>query len=114
MSIVDMKTPYVGESGSWAIWAWEKGKEAEQLLHYSAYLELRNVNCTYHEGVLTLRGIVPTYYLKQLAQSFVSELEGVIEINNQLKVITSVVHRSPNSDSNNYYEPPRRHPISAK
>jgi hypothetical protein len=40
---------------------------AEARLLNSPYLELRRVSCEFHEGVLTLRGNVPRYYLKQIA-----------------------------------------------
>lgn len=53
----------------------------------SPYLPLRTLTCYVHEGVLTLRGRVPTFYCKQLAQSLVSALEGVEEVNNQLEVV---------------------------
>jgi osmotically-inducible protein OsmY len=64
---------------------------AEARLRKSAYVELRRVSCEYHEGALTLRGRVSSYYLKQMAQSLVSELEGVLEINNQLDVTSSSI-----------------------
>jgi osmotically-inducible protein OsmY len=59
---------------------------AESRLRQSAYFELRSVACEYHEGVLTLRGRVPSYYLKQLAQALVDKVEGVLELNNQVDV----------------------------
>ena len=37
-------------------------------------------------GVLHLRGAVPSYYLKQLAQELVCNLEGVLLVKNQIKV----------------------------
>lgn len=59
----------------------------EQALASSPYLPLRSVTCYLHEGVLTLRGRVPTFYCKQLAQSLVSVFTGVEEVNNQLEVV---------------------------
>jgi hypothetical protein len=35
----------------------------------SGYLALRTVECEYHDGTAVLRGHVPSFYLKQLAQS---------------------------------------------
>jgi osmotically-inducible protein OsmY len=70
----------------------EKRKEvveaqAQALLRASNYLAIRHVSCEFHEGVLTLRGSVPSYYLKQVAQSVViSRLKGVAIINNRLEV----------------------------
>ncbi len=59
---------------------------AESTLLKSPYAELRHVSCEFHEGTLTLRGSVSRYYLKQVAQSAVSRLGGVAEIDNQLNV----------------------------
>lgn len=60
--------------------------EAGVRLRQSPYLEVRFVTCEFHEGVLTLRGRVPTYYLKQIAQSLVLRMERVEEINNRVEV----------------------------
>ena len=59
---------------------------AESPLLKSSYLELRRVSCEFQAGILTLRGRVPRYYLKQIAQSLVTEVSGVTEIDNQLDV----------------------------
>ena len=56
--------------------------EAQSRLQTSGYPQLRKVSCEFHEGVLTLRGQVSTFHLKQL----VRRLEGVGEINNRLEV----------------------------
>lgn len=61
---------------------------AENCLRHNSYLALKNVRCDYHEGVLTLRGCLPTYYLKQIAQTTVARLEGVQRIVNQIEVVT--------------------------
>ena len=39
------------------------------------------------DGVLTLRGCLPTYYLKQVAQTSVAGLEGVERIVNLIQVV---------------------------
>ncbi|MGO9115872.1 MAG: BON domain-containing protein [Thermoguttaceae bacterium] len=44
------------------------------------------VACEFHEGVLALRGRVPSFYLKQMAQTLIRGLDGVGEINNRLEV----------------------------
>jgi len=54
----------------------------------SPYLEVRRVVCEFHEGMLCLRGRVPNYYLKQIAQTVVLGMDGVDEIHNQLEVVT--------------------------
>ncbi len=61
-------------------------ESAESRLRRSGYLALKDINCTCHDGAMTLRGHLPTYYLKQLAQHWVAEIEGVREIINQVEV----------------------------
>src|SRR5689334_3622600 len=43
----------------------------------------------HHEGVLTVRGRVPTFYLKQLLQTVLKRVDGVERINNQVYVVSS-------------------------
>jgi osmotically-inducible protein OsmY len=61
-------------------------KAVESLLWNSAYLEMRRVHCTFHEGVLTLVGRVSSYYRRQVAQVIVQGLEGIEAIENHLEV----------------------------
>jgi hypothetical protein len=49
----------------------------------------RDVECEFADGVLTLRGRVPTFYLKQVLQARLSELDGVAEIRNHVDVVSS-------------------------
>jgi hypothetical protein len=64
---------------------------AERCLRRLPYLALRNVSCAWHDGVLVLRGCLPTYYLKQLAQEAVAPLAGARRIDNQIQVVTPAV-----------------------
>lgn len=110
MSIIDANTASLTEqSQNWASRIWLMGKAAEDLLQHSAYLELRNVSCDFYEGVLTLRGHVPSYYLKQLAQSLLCELDGVLELNNHLEVVAPRDVRQSNFRPIKYDHPPRRY-----
>jgi len=53
------------------------------------YAALRRVRCEYHEGVLTLRGRVSSYYLKQIAQCVMHRrLDDMVVVNNRLEVIS--------------------------
>jgi len=61
---------------------------AERRLRSNPNLALRGISCDYLDGVLFLRGCLPTYYLKQLAQQVVVGLEGVERIDNQVEVVT--------------------------
>jgi len=64
---------------------------AERKLSRSPYMELRSISYDLCEGVLTLRGRVPSYYLKQIAQHLVDSLPGVEKIDNRLEVVASRV-----------------------
>ena len=56
-------------------------------LRNSAYAPVRQVLCEVQDCVLTLRGRVPSFYLKQIAQTVVRHpLEGSLVIDNQLEV----------------------------
>lgn len=55
-------------------------------LQSSTYAQLRNIDCEFREGVLTLRGIVSSFFLKQLAQVTVASIQGVEAISNRLEV----------------------------
>ena len=61
--------------------------QARAELLRNPYLALRNVHCDYREGVLTLRGCLPSYHLKQVAQAAVASLDGVDRVINQIEVL---------------------------
>ena len=52
----------------------------------SPFLPLRRIKCSLHNGMLVLRGRVPTYYLKQLVQTIGISIEGVEQVVNDLRV----------------------------
>jgi osmotically-inducible protein OsmY len=52
----------------------------------SPYLDLRQVECHVEDGVLNMTGKVPSFYLKQVAQTVVGKIEGVRRIENCLEV----------------------------
>ncbi|MFC1597030.1 BON domain-containing protein [Planctomycetota bacterium] len=84
----ERKSPGCSRGNGASVQAW-KGvveEEAGARLRCSAYGDIRGVTCEFHEGVLTLRGRVPSYYMKQIAQSLVLGMEGAEEINNRLEV----------------------------
>jgi hypothetical protein len=64
-------------------------EEAHRLLQESPYRELWEVTCDFEDGVLTLWGCVPSFFLKQIAQAIVFVMEHVDTINNQLEVVAS-------------------------
>ena len=64
-------------------------ERAESLLRRNGHLFHQNISCDFQDGVLILRGTVPSYYLKQVAQAVVASLEEVIQIENRMEVVTS-------------------------
>ena len=60
---------------------------AECRLLDSGYTALSGVRCDFSEGVLRLRGLVFTYYLKQVALAMVADIEGVDLVSNQIEVV---------------------------
>jgi hypothetical protein len=52
----------------------------------SGYLALRGVTCEFHSGTARIRGHLPTFYLKQMAQEIVCAVVGVRSVVNQIEV----------------------------
>ena len=50
------------------------------------YLKHRDINCEFFEGVLVLRGCLPTYFLKQVAQTLAAKVDGVQQVDNRIEV----------------------------
>jgi osmotically-inducible protein OsmY len=63
--------------------------EAQLRFQRSPYQELHNIKCEFHEGALTLRGRVPSAFLKQIAQSIVFSMECIEAIDNRLEIMES-------------------------
>jgi hypothetical protein len=65
---------------------------AERALRSGPYPALKKLSCDYRAGVLVLRGCLPTYYLKQIAQEVVAQqLKGAGRLDNQIEVVQVVV-----------------------
>ena len=61
---------------------------AERGLRSSRYSALQHVSCDYQGGVLVLRGCLPTYYLKQLAQEVVAhQFDKGERLENRIQVV---------------------------
>jgi hypothetical protein len=63
------------------------GLEAERRLRRSGYLALQDVSCDACAEGVRLRGRLPSYYLKQVAQAVVAEVEGVRRVINLIEVV---------------------------
>ena len=61
---------------------------AERGLRSGPYPALKKLSCDYRGGVLVLRGCLPRYYLKQIAQEVVAhQVQGVGRLDNQIQVV---------------------------
>ena len=65
----------------------ELRREAEDRLRRSGYLALSDVSCDARDDVLYLRGRLPSYYLKQIAQAVAAEVGGARRVVNRFDVI---------------------------
>ena len=63
--------------------------EIERALHATGYRPLRGVDIAIHCEVVFLRGRVPTYHMKQLAQAAALAVPGVCEVRNELDIVES-------------------------
>jgi hypothetical protein len=63
---------------------------AQGRLRGCPYGAVRNVACDYRDGVLVLRGRVPSYYLKQMAQAVVGRAGAVERVVNLIEVVNPV------------------------
>jgi hypothetical protein len=59
---------------------------ALKLLQSSGYAALRSLRCEVTEGVVMIHGVVPSYYLKQLAQATIQRLAGIQRVWNLVEV----------------------------
>ena len=57
-----------------------------RLFRQSPYRRLGQLMCEHHEGVVIIRGRLPSFYLKQIAQTLASKVDGVEEIINRTDV----------------------------
>jgi BON domain len=88
----------------------ELGERVEQDLREGPYSALRGVHCEFHEGIAILRGRLPTYYLKQVAQTLAAQSAGVRAIVNRIEVVPQPGrHAGPaTADGARGAEPPRQ------
>jgi osmotically-inducible protein OsmY len=64
----------------------EVAAAAHHRLQESPYRAVRSLSCDCRGGMLFLRGHLPTFYQKQLAQEAVANLAGVLDVMNEAVV----------------------------
>ena len=70
--------------------------EAEKRIMQSLIPDLRRVMCSFHQGILTLHGVVSDFDDRYIAQELIQGIEGIDIIDNQVVVSTK---NTPISDS---------------
>jgi len=70
---------------------------AVEVLRSSGYIQLRKLRCMAAAGVVTISGLVPSYFLKQMAQELVLRLAHVRQVKNLVEVRTAVFVAAPES-----------------
>ncbi len=63
------------------------GDSAEKILRQSSYDEIRCLKCGFRDGVLTISGQLPRFYLQQVVLTALQRIEGVDRIDNRIEVI---------------------------
>jgi osmotically-inducible protein OsmY len=58
----------------------------DSVITASPYLAGRSLRFETQEGRVTLKGVVNSYFQKQMAQEAVRKVDGVVEIENELEV----------------------------
>jgi osmotically-inducible protein OsmY len=59
---------------------------ATECLLKSPYHDVRWVSCAYDHGILFLRGRLPSFHQKQVAQEAVARVKGVTQVVNEIEV----------------------------
>ena len=60
---------------------------ALELFQSSGYTALRRLRCEVTDAVVIVHGVLPSYYLKQVAQTIIQRLEGVQSVMNLVEVL---------------------------
>ena len=61
-------------------------KQIDSAIHRSPHLTGHTLSIEMRAGRVVLRGVVPSYYQKQVAQEVVRMVDGVERVDNQLEV----------------------------
>jgi osmotically-inducible protein OsmY len=62
-------------------------EKAKQRILHQPHLTQQRIWCEFDQGRLFLRGQVPSFYFKQIAQEAVAGMEGVRQIVNEIEVV---------------------------
>jgi osmotically-inducible protein OsmY len=65
----------------------ETAEAAKQRILHQPHLTMQRLWCEFDRGRLFLRGQVPSFYFKQLAQEAVAGMKGVRQVVNEIAVV---------------------------
>jgi osmotically-inducible protein OsmY len=65
----------------------QPGNLAQTRLSTSPFLSLRSLQCEARNGHVTIRGRVPTRYLRDLSAMLVRSIDGVLRVTNEVEVL---------------------------
>jgi hypothetical protein len=108
MSEGRIATPHRSKTGDSSLGANRPGDDdhlgaaALKVLQSSSYAALRRLRCDAAEAVVIIRGVLPSYYLKQMAQAAIQRLEGVQSVMNLVEVRVSEGVQLVWDDENNF------------
>ena len=60
-------------------------------LQKNPYVDFSSLKCETNEGCVVLKGVVPSYFEKQMAQESLRSVEGICHILNELEVLGRTV-----------------------
>jgi hypothetical protein len=58
----------------------------EECFRHSPYWSLRRLDCICQQNRVIVRGVVPSYYLRQVAESLATNLVGVARVVSEIRV----------------------------
>jgi osmotically-inducible protein OsmY len=67
-------------------------------LGQSPYSALRSIDWVCRDGVATLRGCLPSHYLKQIAQETVARIDGLTAVVNDIEVMAPRASEAANRE----------------
>ncbi len=73
---------------------------ALKVLRSSGYPSLRRLRCEVAEAVVRVHGVLPSYYLKQMAQVILQRLDGIRSVINLVEVRGTVLVRAADHEPN--------------
>lgn len=69
------------------------GQEVYDAIQKLGYVQLSRIDCEVDNSTVTLRGLIESFYLKQIAQTVAAKVPGIEQVRNELDVIQSPVSK---------------------